>query len=284
MQGTLLVNHALAGEKYRSQTELYLKAAVRLGISLTVQTNADGLPPKRDFILFLDKDVRLARLLEQNGHRLFNSALSVALCDDKSLTYLQLRQKGIPMPETLLVPLTFFPTDWSENPFVGRAAGQIGFPMIAKECFGSFGKQVWLLESREELIDRLNRSADKGMLLQEFISSSRGHDIRIQVVGDRAVACMYRYSDTDFRANLSSGGKMKPYTPDRAQTELAVRACRELGLSFGGVDLLFGKDGEPILCEVNSNAHIRNIFDCTGVQVAEEILRHIVSCLKKSET
>ncbi len=281
MQGTLLVNHALTGEKFRSQSALYLEAASRLGISLTVQTNADGLPPKRDFILFLDKDVRLARLLEQDGHRLFNSAISIALCDDKSLTYLRLRQKGIPMPETLPVPLTFFPTDWDDSPFVERAAKQLGFPMIAKECFGSFGKQVWLLENKQQLVERLHQSADKGMLLQRFISSSCGRDIRIQVVGGRAIACMYRYSDTDFRANISSGGKMKPYTPDRLQSELAVRACRELGLSFGGVDLLFGKNEEPILCEVNSNAHIRNILDCTGVDVAGEILRHIVSCLKE---
>jgi len=42
------------------------------------------------------------------------------------------------------------------------------------------------------------------------------------------------------------------------------------------VDLLFGQDNEPILCEVNSNAHIKNIYLCTGINVAEDLLKYIM--------
>lgn len=31
-----------------------------------------------------------------------------------------------------------------------------------------------------------------------------------------------------------------------------------------------------MVCEVNSNAHFKNIFDCTGVNVADEIMDYIV--------
>lgn len=41
------------------------------------------------------------------------------------------------------------------------------------------------------------------------------------------------------------------------------------------MDILFGKEEEPILCEVNSNAHFKNIYDCTGVNVAEHIMKYI---------
>jgi glutathione synthase/RimK-type ligase-like ATP-grasp enzyme len=48
-------------------------------------------------------------------------------------------------------------------------------------------------------------------------------------------------------------------------------------LDFAGVDIMFGKQGEPVLCEVNSNAHFKNIYDCTGVNVADEIMEYILN-------
>ena len=44
---------------------------------------------------------------------------------------------------------------------------------------------------------------------------------------------------------------------------------------FAGVDMLFDEDGSPILCEINSNAHMKNIYECTGVDVVEHIIRYI---------
>ena len=149
--------------------------------------------------------------------------------------------------------------------------------MVVKEACGSFGWQVWLAHDRTQLVEYLNKTSPKRTLLQAFVAGSKGRDIRVNVVGGKAVASMYRYSETDFRANISSGGKMKPYSLTPAQEELALRACRELGLDFGGVDLLFGENDQPLLCEVNSNAHIKNILDCTGVDVAYHILAHIKS-------
>ena len=40
---------------------------------------------------------------------------------------------------------------------------------------------------------------------------------------------------------------------------------------------MFGKQGEPVLCEVNSNAHFKNIYDCMGVNVADEIMEYILN-------
>ena len=282
MKGTLIVNHDLHGEKFRAQTALYLAAAERQCVDMTVRTNAEPIGRETDFVLFLSKDVRLARLLEQDGCYVFNSASSIALCDDKSLTYLRLRGEGLPMPETLLVPMTFFAADWSENPFVDTAAQSLGFPMVVKEACGSFGQQVWLVHNRAELVERLNASSPKTVLLQRFVASSRGRDVRLQVVGREVVASMYRWSDTDFRANISNGGSMKPFSPNESQKALALQACDALELSFGGVDLLFGEDDEPLLCEVNSNAHIRNLLDCTGIDVAEHILAHIRETVKNA--
>ena len=91
---------------------------------------------------------------------------------------------------------------------------------------------------------------------------------------------MERVNENDFRANITNGGKMKKYTPTKEQAQMAIDVCRELNLDFAGVDIMFGKEGEPVLCEVNSNAHFKNIYDCTGVNVAESILDYIVKSIK----
>ena len=124
------------------------------------------------------------------------------------------------------------------------------------------------------------------MLFQRFLSESAGRDIRLQVVGDQVIASMYRYStDGDFRANITNGGSMKRYEPSPEEISLALRSTRALGLDFAGVDLLFGADG-PVVCEVNSNAPFKNIYDCTGVNAADAIIAHISSTLitRKKQT
>lgn len=68
---------------------------------------------------------------------------------------------------------------------------------------------------------------------------------------------------------------MRQYSPNAAERKIALDACKALGLTFGGVDILHGE----ILCEVNSNAHIINIMNCTGVDIAPLIFEEIKSRL-----
>src|SRR5699024_12413613 len=98
--------------------------------------------------------------------------------------------------------------------------------------------------------------------------------LQFQVVDHKEVAPMKRTSKNDLRTNVTSCGTMEPYTPTLEETQLAVIASQLIGAEFAGVDLLFGETG-PILCEINSNAHIRNIFDCTGINAAPFIIEHI---------
>ena len=129
------------------------------------------------------------------------------------------------------------------------------------------------------LAQKVQELAGAPLLFQELISESYGHDTRINVVGGRVVASMLRRStDGDFRSNLTRGGAMENYTPTPEEAAQAIRAAELLGLEFAGVDVLFGKNG-PILCEVNSNAHFKTTLQCTGVNMAVEIMRHIAGKL-----
>ncbi len=259
-------------------------ALLRAGVNVRVLKNTDctitlapavSVEPVRagDVVLFWDKDTRLARALESAGVSVYNSAAAVALCDDKSETHRVLAEHAIPMPKTLLAPMTYVEVAEPIEPFLNAAERELGFPLVVKECFGSLGEQVYLAKTREQLHAFAYGMRHRPFLLQEFIRETTGEDKRLYVVGERVVAAMKRVNSSDFRANIAHGGQAFAYAPTSEEETLAVRCCRLLGLHFGGVDLLQG----GLVCEVNSNAQMAGIVSCTGVDVAgaivEEVLR-----------
>lgn len=269
MKGILAVNHFLSTQKFNTLHGYLLKSAETCGIELALKTNLElALEiPSADFVLFWDKDTNLAARLEKKGLPVFNSAKSVEFCDDKAKTYTAL-EGVVKQPKTIIAPKTYFKADFSE--FVDGAVEILGLPLVFKECFGSFGEQVWLCKSKQEIISHIT---EKPFILQEFIAGSTGHDIRIEVVGGRVAAAVRRENKNDFRANVTNGGTMTPYQPTEEEKNIAVDACSALGLTFGGVDILDG----GYVCEVNSNAHIINIMNCTGIEIAPMIFDEIRS-------
>ncbi len=277
MRGWLVVNGFLHRKKFDELTALFCESAKRQGIALDVKKNSELITPFEgipDFVLFWDKDILLAQRLECAGVRVCNQSQAIRICDDKRQTHLALERAGLPVPETIFAPMTYANIGFTDWDFLIRAEETLGFPMVVKEAYGSFGEQVWLAHDRNQLVDIVRRCSATEILFQQFIAESRGKDIRLQVVGGRVIGAMYRYSDKDFRANISSGGHMRAYEPSEEECALSVRAAQAVGADFAGVDLLFGRDG-PIVCEVNSNAHFKNLMDCTGVNTADAIFAHI---------
>lgn len=268
MTGFLVVNHFLTGEKFDTLHNHLIKSAEKQGIELIKKTNQEMIFEKKtpDFVLFWDKDINLAERIEKSGTSVFNSAKSIALCDDKAKTYTAL--KGIvKQPETIPAPLAFFKSDYSE--FVSLAVERLGLPVVYKECFGSFGEQVHLCRNTDEVMKCIS---GRSFLLQEYIEAN-GTDIRIEVVNGECVCAMKRHNEHDFRSNITNGGTAEPYIPNENEKSLAIRACTALGLTFGGIDII----GGDMVCEVNSNAHIINIMKATGIDTAEKIFRVIQS-------
>lgn len=283
MTGWLITNQFLKSAKFDELKEKFESAAKEEGIELIALTNTgasqivnQSLKKERpDFVLFWDKDVLLASYFEAEHIPVFNSSRAIEVCDNKCLTHLALKKAGLPMPDTIFAPMTYSNVGYSDLDFLSQIEEVFSYPIIVKEAYGSFGAQVYFVENRKQLIFHTKRLEGTPFLYQKYIESSYGRDVRLQVVGEQVVAAMYRYSDSDFRANVSAGGSMRAYEPDESQCELAVKACRAVGADFAGVDLLFGEDGEMLVCEVNSNAHFKNIETCTGVNSAEWILRYI---------
>ncbi|MCD8509581.1 MAG: RimK family alpha-L-glutamate ligase [Bacillus sp. (in: Bacteria)] len=287
-KGWIIYNGNFLSEKFLELIAWLEKAGASIGLELIPIKNNDLIVTyeygnaclkgayKRDlpdFAVFWDKDIVLGRHLEMLGVRLFNPARTIEICDDKSLTIQVLANHGIPMPKTIIAPMVYREVeDFSPYKYIGE---ELGFPIVIKEAYGSFGEQVYLVQNESELMEKIKGLGNRKYIFQEFIQSSYGRDIRLNVVGDKVVAAMMRKSASDFRANVTAGGQMCSYKPTEKEKELAIRCSQLVGADFTGVDLLFGVNDEPLLCEINSNSHFKSIYECTGVDVAVFMMEYI---------
>ena len=278
----LVVNTFMDGEKFKKLYELLSDAFKKRGVSLSIKRAQDislevgkDIKNKPDFAIFWDKDIYLAERLEEQGIRLFNNARSIYLCDNKIAMYQELAKQQIRIPRTLIAPKTFEGLGYTDLAFLKEAGDQLGWPLVIKEAYGSFGEQVYLANDIKEAEQIVNRIGYKDFLMQEFVASSKGRDIRINIVGDQAVVSMLRENKNDFRSNISNGGTGTKYEPREEYIELALKAAKALGLSFAGVDVMFGENG-PIICEVNSNPQFASTLKATGVNLAEYIADYIL--------
>ena len=287
MNAWIVVNGFVDSAKFRELYGFLSRAAEKRGITLNVKaTDTFAVPvgekitanERPDLVLFWDKDVSLARRLEAEGVRLFNSARAIEICDSKVLTAECLAGK-VATPRTLIAPKTFEGLGYSKCDFVERSADILGLPMIIKEAYGSFGQQVYLAHSVDEAKSIVASLGHKEFVMQEFIGESCGRDVRVNVVGGKVVSAMERYNDQDFRSNISNGGKMKNAILSPEAEAVAIRAAELIGLDFAGVDVLFGNDG-PIVCEVNSNPHFKSSLEATGVDMGEEIMDYVLEQMK----
>lgn len=228
-------------------------------------------------VLFFDKDINLCKLLEKRGYRSINSSKVIEICDDKAKTFVELYGK-VPMPETIIAPFTFANIGYTDLSFLDEVE-KLGYPLILKDGKGSFGKQVFLINNRAELQQKVKEFAGESIVFQKFIEESCGRDVRVYVVGGKAVSCAERYNKDDFRSNVQSGGKMTAIdVNDNNYKEfilLAEKTAKILGADFAGVDILYSNDC-PLVCEVNSNAHFAGLTKATGIDVARCIVKHFL--------
>ncbi|WP_443138009.1 ATP-grasp domain-containing protein [Piscibacillus sp. B03] len=291
MNGWLIYNGSLKIKKFELLTERLVAEANKKGIELTAIANNELFPTINsngeldlnslqpltdpDFIIFWDKDVYLAEHLELMGYRLFNSKDAIERCDHKSLMHLQLAKQKVKTPKTIIGPFSFNEHEVSDD-YADYVMEQLGEEVILKEAYGSFGMQVYKLTSKEELKQKMKDINGRDFILQEPIKTSFGRDLRVNIIGNEIVGAMQREFELDFRANITLGGQGTLTTLTPEQEELALQAHRALGLDFSGVDLLFGEQDEPIVCEVNSNVNYLSFEDISGVNFGSLLLDYII--------
>ncbi len=283
----ILINAYLQSATQFSQAMRMQEELISLGIETDILRN-DGfyavvsdnevqnrLPKPYDFCVYFDKDKYVSETLEKSGMRLFNTHEAIRICDDKMQTYITLAGKGIPMPKTAAGLLCYHADAAIAPQTVDRVEDAFAYPVVVKECFGSQGKGVYMAKNRTELVALMEKVKTLPHLFQETVQTSVGKDVRVIVVGGKAIAAMLRQSESDFRSNIELGGEGKVYFLSPEMQTLCERVAKELSLDYCGIDILFGEGNAPVVCEVNSNAFFAGIERVTGVNVAKAYAEHI---------
>lgn len=209
----------------------------------------------------------VVRQFEQMGSFCLNTADSILASRDKLSSMQALSRHDIGIAETAFVR--------NQRDILQAIHEMGGAPVIIKLLSGTQGVGVILAETNkvaEAIIETLS-SVQQNVLVQKFVSESKGKDIRAIVVGDRVVAAMRRTAvGQEFRSNVHRGGKTEVVKLDEAYEKTAVRAAQILNLKVAGVDMLEGADG-PVIMEVNSSPGLEGIEGATGLDIATEIIQ-----------
>lgn len=237
-----------------------------------------------DACMYLDKDMYTAKMISAKFIRMFNNVKAIEICDDKMLTHIALADCNIPMPKTISGLLCYNSQLAIRQDFVQRLERELGYPMVAKHSQGSWGEQVFLIENSTQLQEKYKQMQTTKHLFQQFVQSSSGKDIRVIVVGGKVIASMLRTSNGDFRSNIELGGSAKAIDLPPSFAQTAIKCAKVLELDYCGVDLLIDSNGQPLVCEVNSNAFFEGIEKVCNVNVARHYCKYIIDTLKAEKS
>jgi RimK family alpha-L-glutamate ligase len=212
----------------------------------------------------------IVRQFEEENVRCINSSLSVEIAKDKMRSHQLLASHGLPIPNTMLVR---FPVE------VDIVDNMIGWPCVVKVISGSYGEGIYLCENKTSFKKMMefvgNLDTPKILLVQEYVDTKPGEDLRVFVVGGKVIGAMKRHApEGDFRANISNGGYGEPFEVNSEIDFLAREAARICGLEIAGIDLLFDKDGYTI-CEANSAPGFEGFEKYCQVDIAGQIAQYL---------
>lgn len=219
-----------------------------------------SIPPQdEDVLLHIDGNSKYRNVLIINDYRKFKISPS-----DKWASYNFVKEQQI----GINIPQTFKLGDFSE---IKSIVSKMYFPLVLKAYPSGQGKDVFLCKNIFAIYAHYvaKKMRGKEILLQEFVPTSSGTDLRVMLAGDRIVFSVKRTAKTGFKANVSLGGTYEEYElSEKQQTQVDGL----LGLTLFdivGVDFLFGPDGELIFCEFNSAPAIFKFSDAISSALSE---------------
>jgi ribosomal protein S6--L-glutamate ligase len=223
---------------------------------------ARGLSPRGNG----DAQFSLYQALEEEGALVVNRIGALLDAQDKFRSSLLLKRAGVRTPRAAL----------AQSAEAARRFAGSGTEVVIKPLAGSLGEGVERLPAGPEG-ERLvaERTAAEGAIyLQEWVPNP-GRDMRVFVVGGRAVGAVERCAAPgEFRANVAQGATPRPARMLPETARCAERAAVALGLDYTGIDLIETPLG-PEVIEVNGNPSFDMFFEAMGVDMSEEIARHV---------
>jgi tetrahydromethanopterin:alpha-L-glutamate ligase len=197
------------------------------------------------------------------GVPVWNNAVAIERCVDKSMTTFLLDRAGLPVPQS-----------WAVEGLAAAcrvaAAECASGPLVAKPLFGSQGRGLVLVRKPDDLPPQ--EQVAEVYYLQRFVGGPGPEhcDFRVFVIAGRVVAAMAR-SSPNWITNVKRGGRPAAVPLDRELADLACAAAEAVGASFCGVDILRGPDGVAYVLEVNSMPAWAGLQSVSELDIADAL-------------
>jgi [lysine-biosynthesis-protein LysW]--L-2-aminoadipate ligase len=229
-----------------------------------------------DYDVVLDRGVvhsRAAYILKALnlwGIPTVNPPTATTLCDDKVLCSMAIESAGLLTPKTLVA----FSVDSAID-----ACEQLGYPAVLKPVTGSWGRLLAKVNGPEQARVVLQQKEDLGSFhhgifyIQEFVEKP-GRDIRVYVIGDKAIAASYRTSE-HWITNAARGAVSMRCEITPEIEEIALKAKDAVGAILAGIDLMETADGYSVI-EVNTGAEFKGLMSTTDIDIPAEIIAEVL--------
>ena len=215
------------------------------------------------------KRLGVLHALREHGVPVYNDARAIERSVDKSMTSLLLHAAGIATPPTWATEST------AQARRIVMREGAAGHALVLKPLFGSQGKGlalVGMVDGVHHALPELTAAYGALAYLQRYVPplAEPGHDLRVLVVGGRAVTAMRRVG-AGWIHNVAQGARCEPVALTPELAVLAQGAAAAIEADYAGVDLIPGADGLQVL-EVNGVAAWRGLQRVTPFNIARVIV------------
>lgn len=158
----------------------------------------------------------------------------------------------------------------------------IKFPIIAKTTFGSSGRGVFKLNSKDEFLELCKEREINNLLFQKFLPTRQ--DYRVITIGGRALPKSMRKTAPkgEFLTNFARGGIVEGVETSNELRSLAEKTARAFKADYAGIDIMYDKQGKPYILEINRGAQFQGFEQATGINVARELVLYIKNKVLKS--
>jgi len=211
---------------------------------------------------FFPQIVALAQKFKSAGKKVVDGVIAEGeLGQGKMADYQRLEAAGVAIPKTV----------WFSQ------AGQWQYPCIAKWTYGYGGKEVFLINSADDLYKSVEFIPTEELLLQEFVPAEC--EYKVMTVGYKSLPVVLKFKTNPkiFRPDFGETEVITLPAPDPKINQLiqvAELAAKTLCRELSKIDILESK-GKFYVLEVNRWPGLKSFEELTGYNVAGEFLGYV---------
>ena len=209
------------------------------------------------------RNVHSTAALEGMGVNVINCLKTGIFAGNKLYTHMLLKKEGVPTP-------------FANVAFSKEAALEVlekhGYPKVIKPTVGSWGRMICKLNDRDSAEGIIESRESMYPIyqihyLEEFVQRPP-RDIRVIMVGDQAVAAIYRHSgDGNWKTNMALGGRAEKCEVTKEMEDICIKAKNAVQGQIVGVDLMESNERGLVVHEVNNTTEYKNTVRVCDVDI-----------------